>query len=209
MPPPQYWTVPREWEGETVFIIAGGPSVTQEMVDRLKGQRVIAIKLSCEKASWADILFFADGKWFKPHKDAIKNFAGRVVTVMESREPGNMLLLRKRPTGKDQFALQTDPQCVAVRRTSLTGAMNLAFHLSGGPQVLLGADGKLGPNKETHHHTPHEMPKKPIKTLFDEQSKDLEIMAIDLKARGVAVYNTNFDSAFRMFPFADLESFLQ
>lgn len=202
------WKIRREWEGETVFIIAGGPSVTQEQVDKLKGRKVIAIKLSCEKAPWADILFFADGKWFKPHKDVVKNFAGRVVTVAGIPDPGKILQLRKVPPDqKSPFKFQTDPTAIAVRRTSLTGAINLAVHLGGKKIVLLGADGKVEAGKPTHHHTPHPMPNKP--DVFGDQAKDLEEVARAVKELGIEVFNINPASAFRMFPFLDLDVALQ
>jgi hypothetical protein len=37
------WTVPRDWAGETVVILAGGPSVLDQDLSLLKGRRVIAI----------------------------------------------------------------------------------------------------------------------------------------------------------------------
>lgn len=203
----EFWKVPREWEGETVFIIAGGPSVTQEQVDKLKGRRVIAINSSCYIAPWADILFFSDSRWFNSNKDAIKKFAGRVVSVSNALIP-SILHLRKVPVStKDPVVFQTDPQAVTVKRTSLTGGINLGWHLNGGaPEVLLGADGKRGVDGRPSHHKPHEWAPKP--GSWDDQRKDLEIIAAALKPLGAKIFNTNPDSAFRMFPFEKLEAFL-
>lgn len=202
MPPTQlkFWTVPREWQGETVFIIAGGPSVTQEQVDRLRGRKVIAIKLSCEKCPRADILFFADGVWFKKHKAVTRAFAGRVVTVAKLPDQDKILILRK----NEVPGLCSKPDETFVRRTSVTGAINLAVHLGAKKIVLLGIDGKTGHGGRTHHHTPHELPKR--HGFFDEQRKDFEALVPGLKSAGVEVFNTNTESAHRMFAFIDLDA---
>lgn len=196
------WTVPKEWPGETAFIIAGGPSVTQEQVDRLKGRKVIAIKLSIEKAPWADFLYFADGLWWKTHKATVKAFQGRMVTTADLYGVDRVFkLLKAAPPG-----LWPTPDGLAVRRTSTSGAINLAFHLGAKRIVLLGLDGKLAPDGRTHHHTPHAMPKK--QDYFGEQRKDLDTIVPWLKAREIEIFNTNSESTFRMFPFLSFDAAL-
>jgi hypothetical protein len=201
----EFWSVPKEWIGETAFVIAGGPSVTQEMVDRLRGRKVIAIKLSVEKAPWADFLFFADPKWFTVHKQIVKSFGQRVVTTADIKD--HCLCLQK----SVPFAFQTAPTALAVQRTSTTGAINLAAHLGARRIVLLGVDGKVGPEPghRTHHHTPHALPKKPAAQVFQDQRRDLEACVEPLKRLGIECFNANRDSAMRMFPFIDLNQALE
>ena len=78
-----FWSVPREWPGETVFIVGGGPSVLGQDLNALRGRRVIAINSSVHAVPWADILYFADWRWwYEPeNRAAATSFAGRVVTT--------------------------------------------------------------------------------------------------------------------------------
>lgn len=200
--PEPFWQVPREWDGQSVFVIAGGPSVTQEQVDKLQGRRVIAIKLSVEKAPFADVLFFADPKWFVDHKPVVKGFKGIVATSAILNGVDWLKKLRK----TDPPGLCVTPDGVMVRRTSTTGAINLAVHYGAKQIVLLGADGKVGLKGETHHHAPHPLPKRP--DFFGDQRRDLESLVEPLRTRGIKIFNTNSESTFRMFPFAPLDEVL-
>src|SRR4029450_12910778 len=80
-----FWSVPREWPGETVFIVGGGPSVLQQDLGLLRGRRVIVINSSFYSVPWADILYFGDYRWWNEpeNKAAIAGFAGRAVTVSQ------------------------------------------------------------------------------------------------------------------------------
>ena len=55
-----FWSVPREWPGETAFIVGGGPSVLGQDLDALRGRRVIVINSSVYAVPGADFLFFDD-----------------------------------------------------------------------------------------------------------------------------------------------------
>ena len=88
-----WWSVPRCWPGETVAILGGGQSLTQEQVDRLRGRcRVIAINraglpkppgfggrwVSC---TWADWLFASDvDKFWRWHPEAMA-FEGLKIAI--------------------------------------------------------------------------------------------------------------------------------
>ena len=78
-----FWPVPREWEGETVFIVGGGPSVLGVDLEVLRGRRVIVINSSVYAVPWADFLYFGDWRWWNEPENqaAVASFAGRVVTV--------------------------------------------------------------------------------------------------------------------------------
>jgi len=147
----KFWSVPREWPGETVFIIAGGPSVLGQDLDALRGQRVIAINSSVHAVQWADILYFGDWRWwYEPeNRAAATSFAGRVVST--SRVPDKRVLVcrKTKPPG-----LALDRNSLMQRWTSLTAATNLAAHLigPGGTIVWLGADGRKAADGRTHHH---------------------------------------------------------
>lgn len=54
-----------DWSGETVAIIASGPSAKSAGVHLLKGKmRILAIKRSYELAPFADVVYGCDGPWW-------------------------------------------------------------------------------------------------------------------------------------------------
>ena len=62
-----WWSAPRLWRGETAFILAGGPSARPQ-VHLLEGQKVIAINSAWKTWPKSDVLYFADGRWYREFK---------------------------------------------------------------------------------------------------------------------------------------------
>jgi hypothetical protein len=184
----QFWQVGREWAGETVFIVAGGPSVLEQDLESLRGARVIVINSSVFAVPWADILFFGDWRWWNEpeNRAAITNFAGRVVTTSRLVTDNKVLFCKKtNPPG-----LATARDSLMQKWTSLTAATNLAAHLigPGGMIVWLGADGKASGDR-THHHKPHRWPIR--KGCYDRQYADLKTIVPSLAALGITAFNAS------------------
>ena len=202
-----YWTVPHEWPGETVFIVAGGPSVLGQDLGSLRGRRVIAINSSVFTVPWADALFFGDWRWWNERENqaAVASFSGRVVTTS-----------RTVPDRKVHVCCKTKPPGLALERnslmqrwTSLTAATNLAAHLvgPGGSIVWLGADGQKAADGRTHHHTPHRWAHTP--GCYDKHLGDLVTIVPSLKALGIAAYNASPGTAWAdLVPVIDLQEAL-
>jgi hypothetical protein len=180
-----FWSVAREWEGETVFIVGGGPSVLGVDLEALRGQRVIAINSSVYKLPWADILYFGDWRWWHEpeNRAAVASFRGRVVTTsrMCSEDKQVLMCRAAKPPG---LALARDS--LVQKWTSLTAATNLAAHLvgPGGTIVWLGADGRLAADGRSHHHQPHRWPHRP--GCYDKQHADLVTIVPSLRALKIA-----------------------
>ncbi len=77
-----FWTVTPEWQGETAFLICGGPSVLDQNIDLLRGRKVMVVNSSCYRIPWADILFFGDERWGREYSEAVDAFRGRVVSAI-------------------------------------------------------------------------------------------------------------------------------
>lgn len=214
------WSVPRDWVGETAFIVAGGPSVKgwPEGKDRkgrpypalagqnlglLKGRRIILVNSAYETLPDADFLFFADHRWWGWHERAMKAFKGRIVTTSKVVTSDRVLTLQKL---KPPPALAGKPTHLAMQRTSLQGAINLAVHLGAARIVLLGADMQAAPNGRTHHHRPHPKPQKP--GCWDKQMAQLRELAPALAERGIEVVNCSPHSRIDWWPKRPLEDFL-
>jgi len=76
------------FKGRTVVCMASGPSLTQQQVDMVKaaGLPTLVCNDSYRIAPFADLVYFADSKWWKWHKDKPewKTFAGEKCTIHSS-----------------------------------------------------------------------------------------------------------------------------
>ena len=202
-----FWSVPREWPGETVFVVAGGPSVLDLDLDALRGRRVIVINSSVFAVPWADYLYFGDFRWWNDGQNqaAAMRFGGRIVTTSRLVSHPRVLVCRKtRPPG---LALAADS--LMQKWTSLTAATNLAAHLvgPGGTIVWLGADGRIAADGRTHHHQPHRWPHKP--GCHDKHLADLRTIVPSLRALDIAAFNASPGSAWaELIPIVPLQRLL-
>jgi hypothetical protein len=195
-----------DWAGEQCFIIAGGPSVKTQPVELLQGRKVIAINSSYTVAPRASVLFFNDYGWWLDHRRNVAKFAGQVITTCPGINNAKVLRLRNSRPGRKSpkpVTLSEDPRAVPVRRTCLTGALNIAFLKGCKSIVVLGADGKAGPNGERNHHAPHTRKCRPAP--WDRHYADLAPMAAELRARGVEVLNASPGSAWDLWPVVTLQ----
>lgn len=201
------WTVPREWENQTVFLIGGGPSAADQDVDRLRGRKVIVINSSCTLVPWADVLYFGDERWWRENKEAVAAFVGRTVSA-SANGSARTLRLDRVVFGKDESPrLSSNPREVAQRRTSMTAAINLAVHFGARSIVTLGLDGGPSADGRTHHHKPHGWSQR--KNCWDEQRSDLGVIAQGLRRLNIPLINCSPGSRVPFWPVTSLAEFLQ
>jgi hypothetical protein len=203
----QFWRVEREWEGETVFIVAGGPSVLGQDLETLRGRRVIVINSSVYAVPWADFLYFGDFRWWHEPENqaAVASFAGRVVTISRMVSDKKVLVCRKvNPPG-----LAFEHDSLMQKWTSLTAATNLAAHLigPGSTIVWLGADGRHAVDGRTHHHKPHRWATKP--DAYEKQHADLLTIMPSLRERKITAFNVSPGTAWTdLLPVINLQDML-
>lgn len=187
-------STPRQWEGQRAFLLAGGRSLDRfSLLDLAAKGKTIAINRSFERAPFADLLYWADFRfyrWFKPQIDA---FPGEKVTVSHRGDyPAEVRRLKW-----DRSApFSADPGRLAGK-CSGAHALNLAALLGCREIWLLGYDFDAG-----HWHDGYQ----------DDESEQvrtqkfipaIEAMAPHLAASGIAVFNANPASNLRCFPFRD------
>lgn len=120
--PEKYWTIPRLFDGESVVVIGGGPSVTaaavrQIAMARLAGRvRTVVINDAVYLAWWADWLHGCDGKWWRYHPGAAR-FVGTKTTLDATVSPALIGAGLLRATGQSGF----DPDPSSVRTGSNGG----------------------------------------------------------------------------------------
>lgn len=202
---PDEFSVPRTLAGETVFIIAGGPSVAGQDLRPLANRPVIAVNLSYTVAPGALYVFAIDSRFVRQHQSQLaKRFAGRTVTISRHAAfKGLLYCKRKQPPG-----LATKRNELVGRRTSLSGAINLAVHAGADRIAVLGADGGFAPDGRHHHHQPHPWPVKA--NAWPGQLEELQTLSPDLDMLGISVTNCSPGTHWReLWPIMSLAEFLE
>lgn len=203
------------WAGETVFVVASGPSIMHTNFETIRGRKVICINSSFERVPFADILYFGDARWYEENKTTINtSFKGRVVTVTNAAKSKRFLKLSRLKPESQATGFSDRRDTVASQRTSLQGAMNLAAHLcaaTNGPVgniVLIGADMGRDDKNNSHGHKPHKWINRPGNVTWDEQMRHLKWIVPHLQTRGIRVLNCSLTSRIPWWPKMTLQDFL-
>ena len=209
--PRNLWSIQPDWQGETAFIVAGGTSVKDLDLSKLRGRRVIVVNSSYESYPAADILFFADVRWFEEHKkeEAFWAFKGRRVTVSRTIKDVEGRPLLDRLTRYPQPGLASDRSGAIAHRTSLQGAMNVAAHKGVARIVLLGADMRRGADGVSHHHKPHKWKNRKGDVTWDVQMTQLVSVVEPLEKLGIEVINVSPISRIPWWPKMTLDDALK
>lgn len=202
------WTVPRMWEGETCVCIAGGPSLTREQVDYVRGRaRVIDINDAYKLAPWADVLYACDLKWWEWH-DGVPDFRGLKVS-QDQAAADQYGLLWIEPTANPEThkpdGFDPDPSHIRTGKNGGYQAIHLATHLGAKRIILIGYD-MHAVNGKTHWHDGH--PGGTRGTVYEIMLRHWPTIVEPLKERGIEVINCTPGSVLDVFPKAALEKTL-
>lgn len=206
------WFVPREWAGETAFILAGGASLIGFDPEVLRGRgRVIAIKeAGLTMCPWADVLYWADAFWCDGDSKRPANgprlhlHTGQYkITRTSCSRTGQHDVKQLLSDQRAQFPLSEDPRRLAGI-CSGSNALNLAALFGAARIVLLGYD-MGGTNWDGRPRKAHEDNGRTYKTRF---MPAIARMAAPLQRLGVEVINANPASALDCFPKMTLEEIL-
>lgn len=207
----EFWTPEPIFKGETVFCLASGPSLTQEVADKVKGRRTIVVNTSCNLAPWSDILYFTDSGWYEPRREMVANFAGLVVSMSRTAKRELPDKVRRvhgigDPTiGGSGFPA---PGTCGIRQGRSSGhtAVSLAVALGAARVVLIGYDMRVVDGRE-HHHSEYTGPRD-----LDQYSREF-VPAFngwnaDALNVGVEILNATPLSAVHEFPLVSLDEVL-
>lgn len=211
---PSWWTIPREWVGETAVVIAGGPSLTREDVEHCRDKcRAIAVNnqgidakingvFYPAMAPWADVLYAADAKWWTQYAPASLSFAGRKITIRDHRfQDVNVLQI------SPDVVFDPRPTHIATGGNSGYQALHVAVHFGAKRILLLGFDMKADRKKRKHWFGDH-----PGNLNAPGNYKGWERafgrIAPVLKHRGIEVINCSRDTALTCFPRAAITEVL-
>lgn len=163
--------VNRIWERDTVVILGGGPSITQECIAVVKHAhenlhcKVIAINSAYEQAPWADVLYASDPRWWNWHRDKpeLRALLGQncAIQVDKYTHPENTFVIRNVDFPNHTYGLSLNPCGIKTGCHSGWQALNIAI-LSGAKLILLlGYDGAPDKDGRTHFHKGHPVPTNP------------------------------------------------
>jgi len=181
----------RIWEGETVVILGGGPSLTRQDVDYCKGKaKVVAVNNAYLLAPWADLLYACDFDWWALHHIRTNAFSGQKWTCSkDASDKYGLNLIGYNYASSVSFT----PGLIHLGGTNGPGgnsgfqALNLAVLFGAKRILLLGFDMGTQPHK-THWHDGHP-------GLLDKASNYAEFIAAfdsafyDLHKAGINVIN--------------------
>lgn len=188
------------WDGETVFIIGGGPSLKGADLSPLRGRRVIGVNDAYQLGDWVEVCYFGDRDWYQHHAGPLSFFNGMVVTDHPDcvEAPGVLGLQRM------NHGIYDAPQ-LGWLINSGASACNLAYILGAGKIVLVGFDMKKGPEGESNWH-PNAI--NPIQgaELYKKFTVSFKIIRdVIVNIKGIPVINANPDSALPYFPKVPLQ----
>lgn len=200
LPKVMFSDVPRLCPGGTVVCIGGGPSLTQEDVDFVRGKAdaVIAINDAYRLAPWADILYACDSRWWKWHR-GVPKFQGLKYSLQKPSIMWKGVQILQN-TGTD--GLERKPNGVRTGRNSGYQAMNVAFHLGAKRILLLGYDMQIKPGGKAHWFGSHPEGGPPPVQSFRGMFRCL---VGPLEKEGVTVINCSRETALDAFPRMDLK----
>jgi hypothetical protein len=224
------WTPEPLFKGETVVCLASGPSLTQEICDRIRDAecRTIVVNSSCMLAPWADVLYFTDSGWYDARKELVANWPGLVVSM--SRQAKRELdtpemvkargprILRVKGAGDPSwpprlpgmpkrlgFPPVGSPEIHQGRNSGNT-AVSLAIAMGASRVLLVGYDCQLVNGRE-HHHEEYKGPRD--LTIYDLEFRHaFRGWNEAAQNSGVEILNCTHGSAITEFPFADLDEVL-
>lgn len=141
-----------DWRGETVVIVASGPSAQHAPLGLAKGRaKFVAINDSWRLCPWADLLYACDGAWWRAKK-GLPEFSGLKVT-QEQRAADDFGLLKVKVAHGCDVMLFNEFGALGSGSNSGFQALNLVVQLGASRVLLVGYDMSLAAG--IHWHGAH------------------------------------------------------
>ncbi len=212
------------WAGESCFVAASGPSLTPDIVHRVRMARwidkwkVIAVSDVYRLMPWADILYSVDNRWWEHHKGAPEFRGDRWAAHEQDPNPRELHGNDKRELaqrfgiklirGLDGNEFSTDPSLVRYGSNSGFQALNLAMHFGCTRIVLVGFDMR---HVEGRSHFFGDHPSALQTSPDDAYRRFAKIFAQAAKAlpTTISILNATSGSALECFPKVSLDEVLR
>ena len=202
----------RKFNNKNVFIVAGGPSVSEIDINLLNNQCTIAINRSYEILPNASALYWCDASWISEHYDSVSNHncelrfharAGSSHPDDDYRGLANSTILSR----TSEYGFDTNMNNVCGNNSG-AHAINIAVNMKAKNIILLGYDMKLDGSR-THWHDGYSYGMRQ-NTYSEMFIPSINSMAKKIKELNINVniVNANFESDLRCFSFDSFENYL-
>lgn len=196
------WKTFPMWRGRTVYILGGGLSLNTVDIDRLRGQRIIAVNNAFKKAPFADVCYFKDFHWFQQegNGDNLQNFGGLTVTSCNRFRQSSWVYVLK--TG-DRNVVELRPERICHSSNAGCEATNLGIKFGGTKIILLGFDMQEIDGKANFHD---EHDRKVSPHIYEHQFiPSFKAVKKHIENRNIEVINATPGSALTLFPIVEPE----
>ena len=186
--PPSDWFP--DWTGQTVIIVAGGPSSKRVDLASARGKcRFIAVNNAWELVPWADFLYACDYAWWNCY-DGVPDFAGVKVSI-ERRTIRTWPEIKWLYCSKARDDINYEPNSeIGWGGNSGFGALNMAVKFRPKKIILVGYD--CDTRHGVHWHGKHPLGlHNPSPANINRWRRALERAAMSLRKRHFDVVNAS------------------
>lgn len=190
-----------DWSGETVVVVATGPSAADADLGSGKGRaRFLAVKDGWRLCPWADMLYACDHHWWEAHRGVLEFTGLRAAYDDRTLEKWRGMDWLKVDIRRSHENLIFDPVgTVGWGGNSGFHAFNLAVQLGAKRILLVGFDMRVDRGK--HFFGPHSYTKeRPSNANCRKWVPIMDRQAKGLADRGVEVVNCSMVSALTAYP---------
>lgn len=196
-------TIKPEWQGKTVYILGGGPSVAGLDLDLISGKPVIGINDGGLKMR-TPVLFSMDKTWITKRMTYFNHFNGDMYFAVSTDIQGLKSINNVNIMNRDRRSgMHKDPGTVNGLNSGY-GALNLAYHIKPSNVVLLGFDMGYDDKKKTHWHDGYEWGGGGSLDRYKKWASCFDMAKWDLDKMGIRVYNASKASKITCFEYIDL-----
>jgi len=197
--------IPRAFPGETLILIANGPSLNRGQVNTARAAwiegrcRVIGCNDAYRIAPWVDGLYAADGGWWDVHIEPVRDH--HIALLWSQDQPACVRWGLWHVPARVDVGMSTDSgQIHTGREGGHSGyqLLNLAMHLGASRVLLLGFDCHAT-NGRTHWFGDHPDSLR-VASPYAHFAAAYDLAAPTLRAAGVEVINCSPGSAITAFP---------
>lgn len=198
----------RDWEGKTVVLIGGGPSLRRfnfRDLSKLRksGAVVVAINDAIKRCPWSDVVFSIDKVWLGRRHREVRRFSGERIAVVDASRTTFWPWIRyiaRDPSPR----LSDDMGVICTGENSGFAALGMSLMRGAGTGdgtiIMLGYD-MNGPG---HFHGGYEWTVPSGPQDYPRWVGYFLSLALAAKEMDAKVVNCNPESAVRCFPFADI-----
>jgi uncharacterized Rossmann fold enzyme len=183
--------IQKDWQGETVYIIGGGPSLREMDLTGLGGKIIAINEAGLTKCPEADVLFFGDFRWYEWNKPRLKHYLGQEIVTRgyDYMYPAHIQVLQ----WDKSFPIHPSLQAVGGL-CSGGSALDFAYKRGAGKIVLLGFD--MNSEGEQNWHNRHRE--------LGGISRERMIASFEKVDIPVEIINATPNSALTCFPYRPL-----